>query len=395
MGRKGSGVENRGTSIRVSFVFEGQEVRRRLTSNGKALAPTPANLRYAERLVAEIRDKVRMGTFRLADYFEEDAACNTGPGLSVSAMLDRWFQAQRAAHSTLAGYASAAKFWKIAPVQRDRGTVQFGTVPAESAVLSDINTIIAARPSLSGKTVNNYVSVLREAFQAAVDDKLLADNPAAKVKRAKWQKPKPDPFSLDEARAIIAHVATHWPGHVANYVRFVFFTGLRTSEAVGLRWPSIDWRQKTVLVHEAVVRGMRKDNTKTDRARLVKLNAEALGALTAQKPLTFLADDVVFLDPRSGKGWADERALRRSYWAPTLKKLGIRYRRPYCMRHTYATMLLMSGARPLWVAEQMGHSLDVLLDRYAKWIPSSQDDAEVQRLENFVGGAPARKEGAA
>jgi len=49
-----------------------------------------------------------------------------------------------------------------------------------------------------------------------------------------------------------------------------------------------------------------------------------------------LAGDFVFPDPRYGKPWTEERAFRRSYWEPTLKALGLRYRRPYNTRHMLA-----------------------------------------------------------
>lgn len=39
-----------------------------------------------------------------------------------------------------------------------------------------------------------------------------------------------------------------------------------------------------------------------------------------------------------------------------LKKAGVRYRRPYQTRHTFASMLLSAGEHPMWVAQQMGHS---------------------------------------
>ncbi|WEE75410.1 hypothetical protein LZ683_14570 [Comamonas testosteroni] len=37
---------------------------------------------------------------------------------------------------------------------------------------------------------------------------------------------------------------------------------------VALRWHSIDWSKKQVLIHEAVVKGLRKQ-TKTNKARIV------------------------------------------------------------------------------------------------------------------------------
>lgn len=38
---------------------------------GEAMLPTPANIKYANRLIAEIRGWISAGTFRMADYFRE------------------------------------------------------------------------------------------------------------------------------------------------------------------------------------------------------------------------------------------------------------------------------------------------------------------------------------
>jgi integrase len=74
----------------------------------------------------------------------------------------------------------------------------------------------------------------------------------------------------------------------------------------------------------------------------------------------------------------------RSFWAITLKQLGIRYRRPYNMRHTYATVGLMSGAKPAFLAAQLGNSLRVFFDVYAKWISSRDDRAEMAKVNNAI-----------
>jgi integrase len=99
---------------------------------------------------------------------------------------------------------------------------------------------LAARPELSGKTVNNLVNVLREALEMAVLDKLLPDNPAAHVPSAQWQRLPVDPFTAEEVEAILADMPKRHPAQVANYTALKFFTGLRTGESFGLRWPNID-----------------------------------------------------------------------------------------------------------------------------------------------------------
>jgi integrase len=267
--------------------------------------------------------------------------------------------------------------------------VAFGAIPLRSAKHSHVLTGLASKPLLSGKTVNNYVSVLREAFELATLDGTIPANPCAKVKRAKWQRDPPDPFSLMEAEAIIGDMRKHYPETVTNFVEFRFFSGLRTSEAFGLRWSSIDFRQRHATISEAIVLGQEKSNTKTNVARLLDLNSRALAALNRQKAITLLAGRHVFNDPRDDK-WTHESRFRRIYWEPTLRRLGIRFRGQNHARHTYATMLLMAGATPAHAAKQMGHSVEMFLTTYSKWVDGGRNDAEQARLEAFIAESPRR-----
>ena len=91
MGGKSNGVEVRDQSIRLFFVHEGQRKRQTLMLNGKPMPPTPANVKYAHRLALEIRERIRHGTFSMAEYFP---ASGEGAGLTVASRLDVWMDAQ-------------------------------------------------------------------------------------------------------------------------------------------------------------------------------------------------------------------------------------------------------------------------------------------------------------
>jgi integrase len=389
MGREVSGVEVRDGSIRLNFTLEGERHRKTLLVNGKPLAPTLANRKYAAKLMAEIKDKIRLGVFVMAEYFP--ASGDAGAGLTVGSQLDAWLAGQRIENSTKAGYASAIKFWKGAPYSEAK-TAKLGDLPLRRLVPSQIKIAIASKPGLSGKTINNYVSVLRDALEMAVTDRVLRDNPVASIKRAKYQKPVPDPFAAEEREKIIFKMHERHPGQVANMVEFWFWTGLRTGEMFGLSWRHVDLASCTILVTETVVRGEEKDSTKTDVARTVRLNSRALAALQRQRQYTQMAEDGrVFHDPRYNEGWYEERAFRRSFWEPVLKALSMRYRRPYNCRHTYATAMLMAGMTPAFCAKQLGHSVEMFLKTYSKWIDGDQDSVEMARLEGAIvpGVSPA------
>jgi integrase len=348
--------------------------------NGKPMAPTPANLKYAHRLIAEICERIRTGTFSLVEYFP---ASGTPSVLTVNEWLKTWLKAQRIEASTRSGYDAAIRFWSASMIDAQFNTL--GPKTLRAVKHSHILTAIANRPDLSGKTINNYVAVLREAFELAITDKLISANPVADVPRARYQKPPPDPFSREEVESIIAEAARVYEGNVHNMIETWFWTGLRTSEILGLDWPNIDFASGQMLIASAFVQGEQKDRTKTSVARVVNLNSRSLDALRRQRELTLMKGGRVFQDPRHSKDWVSPEPFQRVYWAPMLKRLGIRYRRPYNMRHSYATAMLMAGMKPAFCAKQLGHSVEMFLRTYSKWIDGQQDDMEMARLENAIG----------
>jgi integrase len=58
------------------------------------------------------------------------------------------------------------------------------------------------------------------------------------------------------------------------------------------------------------------------------------------------------------------------------------------MRHTYATLGIMSGARPAFLSTQLGHSLRVFFDVYAKWINSKNDREEIAKVDQAIQLSP-------
>ncbi|MBT9614459.1 MAG: tyrosine-type recombinase/integrase [Burkholderiales bacterium] len=127
--------------------------------------------------------------------------------------------------------------------------------------------------------------------------------------------------------------------------------------------------------------------------REIELNSRALGVLERQLKLTFAEDDeeaFIFISPITNKPFLDDQTPRKSYWYPTLDALKIRRRPAYNTRHTYATLSLMAGANPMWVARQLGHtSMKMLLEVYAKWIDDSDDSRERNKMDLLFANAPS------
>lgn len=125
--------------------------------------------------------------------------------------------------------------------------------------------------------------------------------------------------------------------------------------------------------------------TKTAKARKVKLNSLSKEALQRQRARTALKSEYFFNDPSTNKLWVYKKFTDiRTYWQITLKRCGLRYRRPYNMRHTYATLGLMSGANPGFLAKQPGHSKQMFFAVYADWIDGESDDREMAKIEAAI-----------
>jgi integrase len=98
-------------------------------------------------------------------------------------------------------------------------------------------------------------------------------NPWVEVVRHVKVPPKqmPKPFTKEEIGAIIqAFRADRYYSHYTDFVEFLFGTGCRTSEAIGLRWGHLSDDCSTVWIGETLSRGVRKP-TKTNRARTITL----------------------------------------------------------------------------------------------------------------------------
>ena len=122
------------------------------------------------------------------------------------------------------------------------------------------------------------------------------------------------------------------------YFEVAFFTGMRSEELIALRWCDIDWNDQTIRVERARTAGELKP-LKTYNARDIDLVSRALAALQTMKPWTMMRgmEAAIFQNVETNKPLYDERSQRDHFWTPTLRRLGIRHRRAYQTRHTYAT----------------------------------------------------------
>ena len=105
--------------------------------------------------------------------------------------------------------------------------------------------------------------------------------------------------------------------------------------------------------------------------RELVLLPKAIEALKFQKQWTMTRRTFVFHNPYWDKPWTNTNQLANRFKECCLQA-GVRYRRPYMMRHTYASMMLKHGEDESFVARQLGH-VDTTMVRkaYREFIPDS------------------------
>lgn len=173
------------------------------------------------------------------------------------------------------------------------------------------------------------------------------------------------PFTQEEVKAILAAFKTHPQyKHYADFVEFLFLTGVRTTEAIALRWMHINSNMSSIWIGESMSRGV----PQTNKVRSIPLNDRIRLLLQTRKPENYLLEDLIFPSPEGLP--IDDRNFRNRAWVKMLELAGVEYRKPSNTRHTFICTCLSAGVNPAVVAQITGCDLQSLDRDYAEYIPS-------------------------
>jgi integrase len=187
-------------------------------------------------------------------------------------------------------------------------------------------------------------------------------------RRNRHERREVTPFeSWEEVDAVVAELDSRY----AAIPIFAVGTGLRPEEWIGLHRSDIDRDARSVSVRRRFVGGELKDGGKTPGSvRTVPLRQRVIDVLDAMPPRI----DTPILFPAPRGGYIDLEKWRHREWAPALRAAGIKHRRVYDCRHTFATWAIESGDVQLWyLATIMGTSVTQLEDTYARWLTRTDE----------------------
>jgi integrase len=212
------------------------------------------------------------------------------------------------------------------------------------------------RQGLAPNTIQSAVTLLSAVLIAAVDLRILPDNPVKGVRRPTALRPPVIVWTREHVQRILA--TTQSSGCMwASLYRLALTSGMRPGELRALQWRDLNDGKITVR------RTMSVDNegkqavggtTKTGSNRTIVLPRATLAALELWRQdqrITELPGWIFTLD--------HGRPISRSYWNKNHHVFCAEARVPYIslhkMRHTAATLMLELGQHPRVVQEILGH----------------------------------------
>ena len=217
----------------------------------------------------------------------------------------------------------------------------------------DVKTKKRGRAIVEGGkgTAARTVGLLGGIFTFAVRRKLLPMNPVRGVKR--YADKKGERFLSGQELATLGETLRTFEADGANYaaisiIRLLAFTGARKTEITGLRWSEVDLERSC----------LRLEDSKTG-AKVVPLGPPALAVLSGLK--TQERTKFVFPSEIEGKAFQGTEKV----WRKIRATAGLPDVRLHDLRHSFASVGLMSGDSLPLIGKLLGHKDVKTTARYA------------------------------
>jgi integrase len=210
----------------------------------------------------------------------------------------------------------------------------------------------------------------------------LIKNPITLVRQSAKREKTPDVFTSDEIRLLLSELE--------NPARLLVFltaaTGLRVSEAMGLKWADIDLAAGELRPVRAVVHQHLGDMKTETSEKPVPMAVSLATEMREWRSLTAYSgsEDWIFASPKmkgSQPYWPE--TLMRCFVKPALKRLGINKRVGWhTFRRTLATLLRSAAEDVKTTQELMRHANSrMTLDVYAQALTPAKRTAHQKVVE--------------
>jgi site-specific recombinase XerD len=227
---------------------------------------------------------------------------------------------------------------------------------AETIAPFEFERWIAEHKDWKPATANRYRALLSLTYRLGIQNRKVLQNPARLMQHRRENNSRIRWLTFEEEKNLRRAVEKAGPGHLAE-LDVAIHTGLRRGEQYGLTWDYVDLERQLLTVQL----------TKNGETRHIPVNSTALAAL-------------LILKRHSG---ASERVFNtvgpRRWFEPAVRTAGLVGFTWHCLRHTFASRLVMAGVDLRTVQELLGHKTIAMTCRYAHLAPAHKL-AAVERL---------------
>jgi integrase len=326
------GLVKRGTIWWMSFMYQGQQVRRSTGTTDK---------RLAEAILGQVNVQIIEGRF-----FEKPEAQQR----TLTELLDRYLSEHAARRANARRELTSVKNLKAF----------FGTPTLEHVTPKRIVAYKNQRyaDGVKPATINRELASLKKAFNLARREwEWCDDNPVCRVSMEQEHNTRDRWLTIDEE----ARVVSAAPAWLRELMVFAIHTGMRQGEILGLTWAGVDLFRRTVTVFKA----------KNGERRTIPLNQTGLELLKHKCGSRSVETELVF--PSAAQTRLNASNISRSLNL-ALEKAKMTDFHFHDLRHTCATRMVQAGVDLYKVQRLLGHKSPIMTQRYAHHYPESLRD---------------------
>lgn len=226
---------------------------------------------------------------------------------------------------------------------------------------------------LSKKTRRNLHAILAKMFNQAVELELIPKTPVKRGTAPKLEKIEKPSLSQEQLWALLDVV----PVRYKAFYMTLAFTGIRTSEALGLKWADVNFAEREINVRRAIYRGKEQPPKTVGSIRTRPMVEDLYKALLHHKQLSHYTTqaDYVFCSS-SGRPMNPDQlreALRTALHKLNIKFDQLRADGLHLLRHTSGSLVYRRTSSVKEAQEWLGHSSSkITMDTYVHLMKDSQ-----------------------
>lgn len=214
--------------------------------------------------------------------------------------------------------------------------------------------IIDLKDKKAPKTINNLLVFIKAFLNYAVENKIIPENPAAKIKQIPLKKDRVKTLTERQAQCFLKKLKER-PLWIQAFFSVLYYTGMRISEGLALEWKDIEYDK--ININKQFYR-QRVSPTKNYETRIIEMPLPLQKILKEYKASLKESQELVFCS--NGKHISVNN-MRERHFKNLIEDVedelnedmfGIT---PHCLRHTHATYLLSNGIPLIYVSNRLGH----------------------------------------